>query len=316
MGGLEGLTFDDVLLRPQLGVLESRSEADISVPILHLKIPLIAAPMPSVASVKLLKEIQFLGGMGVTHRFQEPVKQARDFIESGTRTWAAIGIHDGLERTATLKRYRETTFVLDVAHAHSTPVLRFIEAWKSRFPYLTLVVGNVATYQGASDLCKAGADAIKVGIGPGSVCTTRKVTGFGVPQLEAIQECREGSWESDEGHIPVIADGGIRNSGDIVKALAAGADAVMIGSLFARSIEAGATSHYGCASEKINGHHAPEGIEITIETPPEPLEAIVKRLTWGIRSGLSYGGATNIQELQENAEWIRITDAGREESKL
>lgn len=318
----EGLTFDDVLLCPQRAVLKSRKDADISFK--NLSIPIMSAPMPSVTSPQLASELIRLGGLPVIHRHQTIQEQCKQLVEVETkmRPACAIGIHDGIQRTADL--YHDglcTIFVIDVAHAHSDPVLDFVERWRQYFSdfYFTLVVGNIATAEAAVELVEAGADAIKVGIGPGSVCTTRQVTGFGVPQLQAIDEVATAlSYSNYSGpKIPVIADGGIRNSGDIVKALAAGADVVMIGNLFAHANESNNNGeHYGCASNKINSNHAPEGIIKSIEIDDmEPLEDIVKRLTWGIKSGISYAGATNIRELQENAEWIRLTDAGRRESK-
>jgi len=313
---LEGLTFDDVLLRPQKGVLESRSHADISVPSLNLYLPFISAPMPSVASRELIRNLSNMGGRGVIHRMHRSEDDLINEFEAGTNIgdvnpWVAIGLDHNVEYMIE-RQPQMRYFVLDIAHAHSEAAMERVNNLKSRLKdKIFLIAGNVATWKGAAALESAGADAIKVGIGPGSVCTTRQVTGFGVPQLEAIDAVASVGIQ-----IPIIADGGIRNSGDIVKALAAGADAVMIGSLFARSIEAGTTSHYGCASKQVNGHHAPEGIEQKIEGDRESLEAIVKRLAWGIRSGVSYGGATSLTELRENAEWIRLTDAGRRESKL
>ncbi len=307
---LSGLTFDDVILKPQKGVLYSRKDADISVPSLGIDVPFVSAPMPSVASPRLLREITRLGGLGVVHRMN---RSEHDIGASwatchNNKIAAAIGLNTDV---VWLFELGVRKFVFDVAHAHMDQALELLTDFKGRYEdEIFLIAGNVATSDGAIALEQAGADAIKVGIGPGSVCTTRQVTGFGVPQLEAIQET------SSSVSIPVIADGGIRNSGDCVKALAAGASAVMIGSLFAHSVEAETDSHYGCASHQMNGHNAPEGMSVTITVEPEPLETIVKRLTWGIRSGISYGGATNIQELQENAEWIQLTDAGRKESKL
>jgi IMP dehydrogenase len=311
---LEGLTFDDVLLKPQKGTLEHRGDADISSPAFGLDIPIFSAPMPSVASIELMREITRLGGAAVVNRMKRtPEQQLSDYgLVKHENCFMAIGTDRDAFNWFVNSGVRN--FVLDVAHAHSEKVIDFVNwahgAVFSRYQWL--IVGNVATEEGATELTSWGASAVKVGIGPGSVCTTRQVTGFGVPQLEAI----EAAAGYNKAH-RVIADGGIRNSGASVKALAAGADAVMIGSLFANAIEAGNGGlHYGCASNRVNGHRAPEGIEITITQEPESLEDIVKRLTWGIKSGISYGGATNIKELQENAEWIRLSDAGRRESKL
>lgn len=304
---LAGLTFDDVLLRPQHGVLDSRKDADISVPELSLSIPLISAPMPSVASAELIYTMLELGGQAVINRMGVDIKTRVDYAISFPEAYVGIGTK--LDEFDQFYNRDSRRFCLDVAHADSERAISFIEEISKAD--IELIAGSIATYEGACRLIEAGATALRVGIGPGSVCTTRQVTGFGVPQLEAIQDCRRGNPD-----IPIIADGGIRNSGDIVKALAAGADAVMIGGLFARSVEADARFHYGNASYRVNGHRAPEGIELEIDGDKEPLENIVKRLTWGIRSGISYAGATNIKELQENAQWIRLTDAGRKESKL
>jgi IMP dehydrogenase len=316
----EWLSFDDILLIPQRGVLQSRKDADTSVNFLgrELKIPFLSAPMPSVTGTNLAIRLEKEGGLAVLHRFMSIDDHVFQYFESGTEPAVAIGIHDGIERTRRLAELGAKIFVLDVAHAHSDPVIEFIQWWKNVFYgfELKLAVGNVATTQGALDLIEAGADAIKVGIGPGSVCTTRQVTGFGVPQFEAIWAAADAVERSGKS-VQVIADGGIRNSGDVVKALAAGADVVMIGKLFAQANEAPSLSHHwGCASEYMEPSAAPEGTIIEIGHRKEPLKAIVDRLAGGLRSGISYGGATNIAELRQNAQWIKITDAGRKESKL
>ena len=181
--------------------------------------------------------------------------------------------------------------------------------------YIKLIVGNVATYEGAKQFVQLGVEAIKVGIGPGAACRTREVTGFGVPQLTAIIEVNRALqefWPKTK----LIADGGIRNSGDIVKALAAGADTVMIGSLLAGCDEApNPGEYYGNASEHVNSHRAPEGSYGTVKKTG-PVEDVIKELAWGIRSGVSYGGATNLKELRENAEFILCTAAGQIESSV
>lgn len=314
---IKDASFDDVLLKPGLGILDSRKDADISAPSLGLTIPLIAAPMPSVSSTSLISEMARLGGMGIVHRMNRTdLEIIADFHNSGVMPPVAIG----LETDVSSLIYHGVNFlVLDVAHAHSLKALHKIDTIKDQYgSSVHIMAGSVATRDGAADVVEAGADSVRVGIGPGSVCTTRSVTGFGVPQLWAISECKEGTYDGNGGsYLPIIADGGIRNSGDIVKALAAGADAVMIGGLFARSLEANSIFHYGNASKRVNGHRAPEGMSVEIASDErEPLEDIVKRLTWGIRSGISYGGVTSIKELQEDHEWIRLTDAGRKESKL
>lgn len=315
----EGLSFDDVLLRPQKSVLKTRVDADLTTSFLgrELRVPFLSAPMPSVTGPMLAIHLNRHGGLPVLHRFCSISEQFDEYYQMktyGINPAVSIGIHDGIERTHPFLGAGANIFVLDVAHAHSDPVIQFVKNWKQAMGGydVKLVVGNIATTEAAWDLYAAGADALKVGIGPGSVCTTRQVTGFGVPQLQAIRDVkvRLGSWT------PIIADGGIRNSGDIVKALAAGADVVMIGSLFAHAEEApNHGTHYGCASSRLGERSAPEGIDMGIISK-EPLADIVNRLAGGLRSGISYGGGTNIAELRAKADWIKLTDAGRKESKL
>jgi IMP dehydrogenase len=256
---------------------------------------------------------------------------------------AAIGVGaNELKRADALLEAGADLLVLDIAHGHADHCMDMMRTLRSNFPGAQLVAGNVATAEGARDLADAGADAIKVGIGPGSICTTRIVTGFGVPQLTAIIDATRGLREG--GHtIPIIADGGIKTSGDLVKALAAGASTVMIGSLFAGCEEApgspvirdgqkvkvvrgmaslGATIGRR-AAERTQDESAenqkdwdkvvPEGVEAVVPYRGEVAE-ILYQLVGGLRSGLSYGGARCIEELQSTAEFIEITSAGVRES--
>lgn len=260
------------------------------------------------------------------------------------RVGAAIGVSaHNLERAAALLEAGADLLVLDIAHGHADPCIEMLQRLRAAFPRAQIVAGNVASAEGARDLALAGADAIKVGIGPGSICTTRIVTGFGVPQLTAIMDSVAGLREAGL-DTPVIADGGIRSSGDLVKALAAGASLVMIGSLFAGSEEApGAPviregqkfkvvrgmASLGAAISRRERERDPddESAESQVDwekVVPEGVEAVVPyrghvqeilfQLVGGLRSGLSYGGARNIRELQENAEFIQITPAGIKES--
>jgi IMP dehydrogenase len=226
--------------------------------------------------------------------------------------------------------------VVDIAHGHSDHVIQMVRRLKERFPSLQIVAGNVATAQGVRDLVEAGADAVKVGVGSGSICTTRIVTGFGVPQLSAILECAEAGRALN---VPIIADGGIRNSGDLTKSLAAGASTVMIGNMLAGTDESpGATviredRRYkivrGMASLSANmdrrllasgelaieewGEVVPEGVEATVPYKGTVVDVIFQ-LVGGLRSGLSYAGACSIEELWQAAEFIRITPSGMQES--
>ncbi|GAB4500630.1 MAG: IMP dehydrogenase [Anaerolineales bacterium] len=259
------------------------------------------------------------------------------------RVGAAIGVSaNEMERAAALLEAGADVLVLDIAHGHADHCLEMVKSLRRNFPTAQLIAGNVATREGARELAEAGANAIKVGIGPGSICTTRIVTGFGVPQLTAIMDSAEGVRDSGR-DIPVIGDGGIQKAGDLVKALAAGAETVMIGSLFAGTEEAPGSPVIrdgqkvkvvrGMASlgasmgrrEAERGHdESAESAEDWAKVVPEGVEAVVPyrgqvaevltQLVGGLRSGLSYGGAHNILELQQNAEFIEITPAGIRES--
>jgi IMP dehydrogenase len=256
-------------------------------------------------------------------------------IEGRLRVGAAVGIsRDALERVEALINAKVDVIVVDTAHGHSSRVIEVIKEIKRTFD-IELVGGNVATFEGAESLIKAGVDAIKVGIGPGSICTTRVVTGVGVPQVSAIQECKRAAKKY---HIPLIADGGVKYSGDITKALAVGADSVMIGSLFAGTQESpgevvlykgrsykeyrgmgsigamkkGSKDRY-FQEEVEENKLVPEGIEGRVSYKG-PLSAYVFQLLGGIRSGMGYCGVRNIKELQEETKFIQITSASLRES--
>lgn len=312
----EGLSYDDVLLVPQYSKLAKRADADISGELGEgwaLEVPIISANMPSVASPKLIKAMRATGAIGAHHRFCTIIENIHNYEEAGGGL-ISLGLKDGMERAYRLAEAGAVTFIIDVAHGDHEQVVDFIKAFRKEpaFNRLYLIAGNVATLTGAGRLAEQGIDAIKVGIGPGAACTTRETTGFGVPQLSAVMEVAE--IKRFYPQVRVIADGGIKNSGDIVKALAAGADTVMIGSLFAGADEAPEPGvYYGSASKRVNGHHAPEGVEGKVERAGS-VSGIIKRLAWGIRSGFSYAGATNIHELRENAEWVRCTPQAMIES--
>lgn len=315
-----GLSYDDVLLVPKQGILNKRKDADISSKLISgykLEVPIISANMPSVTEHHMASAMYRAGGFGILHRFCDFKYQIEEYKYvsdiPGEDCGIAIGLHDGIQRAFELAQFGCKIFCLDVAHGDHVQVIKFIKEFKKNIhDGQKLIVGNIATAQGALNLIEAGADAIKVGIGPGAACKTREVTGFGVPQLTAIMNVAKPRQLGYEYRI--IADGGIKNSGDIVKALAAGADTVMIGSLLAGCDEAPIPGeYYGNASERMNGHRAPEGVSGYVERKG-PVENVIKELAWGIRSGISYGGATNIKELRENAEFIQVTAAGQIES--
>jgi IMP dehydrogenase len=248
--------------------------------------------------------------------------------EGRLRVGAAIGVRgDYLERAEALAAEGVDVLVIDIAHGHSDLAFRTLEAVRSRCPDVPVIAGNVATAEGTRELIERGADGVKVGVGPGSTCTTRVVTGAGVPQLTAVLECAAAA-----GDVPVIADGGIRGSGDLVKALAAGAQTAMLGNLFAGTEESpGASVTRGGRQYKIYRGMASlwtsaerrdmrQEDELLSEIVPEGVEAIVPyrgrvagvlgQLIGGLRSGMSYCGATTLAELRENARFIRVTEAG------
>jgi IMP dehydrogenase len=254
------------------------------------------------------------------------------------RVGAAIGATgDFLERAQELAREKADVLAIDTAHGHTTRVMDAIRDVRRKLPDVQLVAGNVATTEGARDLIALGVDGLKVGIGPGSICTTRIVTGIGVPQISAILECAKAAKGSG---VPVIADGGIKFSGDITKAIAAGAASVMIGGLFAGTeespgetilyqgrtfksyrgmgsigaMEAGSADRYA-QEGAARGKSVPEGIEGQVPYKG-PLAALVEQLVGGLRSGMGYTGSSNLTELQENSKFIRISQAGLRESHV
>lgn len=250
---------------------------------------------------------------------------------------AAVGIKpEDLDRTAALLEAGCDVLVIDIAHGHSTHLIKTLKQIKKKYPECEVIAGNVATYEGAKELIDAGADAIKVGIGPGSLCTTRIVAGSGVPQITAIIDCCRAA----KGIVPIIADGGIRYSGDIVKALSAGASSVMVGSFFYGTKESPSLSFYkngekfklirGMASLAANRarsqlreqkygwrdeatEYSAEGVE-AIARYKGSVKDILQQILGGVRSGFSYSGAINLRELWDNAEFVRISQSGLTES--
>jgi IMP dehydrogenase len=255
------------------------------------------------------------------------------------RVGGAVGVGpDREERIDALIRVGVDVIAIDTAHGHSRRVVQSVKATKKKFPQVELIAGNVGTAEGARDLIKAGADAVKVGVGPGSICTTRVIAGVGVPQFSAIRDCAQAAREAD---IPLVADGGIKYSGDITKALAAGADVVMIGSLFAGTEESpGETVIFQGRSYKIyrgmgseeamkagsRDRYCQEDIDLECKLVPEGivgrvpsrgrLADVIYQLVGGVRSGMGYVGAHSIPELQTKARFVRISPAGLRESHV
>lgn len=336
-----GLTFDDVLLIPQLTGVESRSNVDLSTKLtkkITLKTPVISANMDTVTESEMAIALAEAGGIGIIHRFltiDAEVEEVKKVKKLKYKVGAAIGIRsDYKERCQALISAGADTVVIDIAHGHSSFFVKVLYELTQKFPKIDFIAGNVATAEATEEMIKNGAAAIKVGIGPGALCTTRVVTGAGVPQLTAISECAE---VGRKYNIPIIADGGIQKSGDIVKALAAGASSVMIGTLFAGCEESPALSFFrnnkkykmtrGMASLMANSDrqkkdesvkkdlktYAAEGVEAIVPYRGKVIE-LMHQLMGGVRSGFSYSGAHNLKELWQKAEFIQITQSSLKES--
>jgi len=272
----------------------------------------------------------------ITKKIKYPLS-AKD-AHGRLRAGAAIGPSgDFLERAAELVRMKVDVIAIDTAHGHSSRVIAAVKAVKRQFPEVELIVGNIAVEEAARDLIAAGADAIKVGIGPGSICTTRVVSGAGMPQITAIMSCARAAREAN---IPLIADGGIKFSGDITKALAAGADSVMIGSLFAGTDESpgetilyqgrtfksyrgmgslgamreGSRDRYG-QDQETPGKLVPEGVEGRVPYKG-PVSAMVMQLVGGLRAGMGYCGVKTVADLQTRTRFMKITEASLRESHV
>lgn len=326
-------TFDDVLIRPAYSEIESRQDIDLSQDFLglNLSIPVISANMDFVTGREMAIAMHNAGGLGILNRFMPPADQIGDIktlYSEGYPVAFSVGTRDQKESLDFIRHIDGSCNLapyivcVDVAHGHHRKVIDLVKRVKDLFPSARVVAGNVATAEGTVDLIAAGADAIKIGIGPGSVCTTRIVTGIGVPQLSAIAECYQ---ESRKYHIPIIADGGIRSAGDIVKALAAGADLVMLGSLLAGTDEAPGEvidTGRGRRVKRYQGQSifgtndalfTREGISGFVDYKG-PVSAVLKQLMGGLRSGMSYVGAENLSELRDRAEFIRISPSTASEN--
>ena len=336
------LSFDDVLLIPKYSKIGSRIDVNLQTKIskrITLDIPLISANMSDVTGIQMAIALGKLGGLGVIPRFlpsDEQAKQVSLVKKQKVLVGAAVGARNGIiERAEKLIKAGADILFIDIAHGHMQKNLDATSKLKQVFgKYIDIVSGNAATYEAANDIFKAGADSVKVGVGPGSICTTRIETGSGVPQITAILECARAARKYKK---YIIADGGIKTSGDIVKALAAGASAIMAGSIFAGTDEApgkliykdgkkykiynASTSlaekrnHSKLNKNEIEIHYTKqiEGVE-SIVPHKGPLKDLVEKFTANLRSGFSYSGAKNINNLWKNASFIQITSQGLRES--
>ena len=341
----EALTFDDVTLVPKYSsVLPSDVITETSLSKnLHLKIPLITSAMDTVTESKMAIAIAKAGGIGVIHRNLDVKKQILEIKKVKSQkllVGAAVGAGDNeFIRAKKILKENIDLLVVDTAHGHTKKVGEIVTKIKKIKPKkVTLCAGNVATSEAASFLVKLGVDIIKVGIGPGSICTTRLVAGIGVPQLSAILNVKKGLKKKK---VSIIADGGIKFSGDIAKALAAGADAVMIGSLFAGTDEApgkiikkngklyksfrgmgsigamnkGSADRYYQLKQKDKSKYVPEGVEGFVKYKGK-VDKIFYKLIGGLKSSMGYLGAKKINLLRTNPRFVKITKAGFYESMV
>lgn len=326
-------TFDDVALVPQFNNVPSRTEPSTETWLtkdLKIGIPLIASNMDSVICERLAEILISNGTIPIFHRFTSFDDQKKWVKKFGKKTFISSGVIESrIEETRELLDMGAAGVCIDVAHGHSDRMFKYIEELKKTHPDRDVIAGNVCTPMAYHDLVNAGADAVKVGVGPGAACTTRMVTGFGVPQFTAIYECAQ---IAEKLRIPLIADGGIRNSRDVVLALAAGASSVMIGKLFALTEESAApkreiggikeAKYRGQASEDFQNDYygalkertVAEGIDFWAPISGTA-QALIETFLGGLRSGLTYGGARNIKELQRKAEFVEVTATYIQESK-
>ena len=355
----KGLTFDDVLLIPaESHVLPNEVKLDTKLaPNLQLHIPLISAGMDTVTEGNMAIAMAENGGLGVIHKNLSIEAQVEEVKKAKGKTVdpnlphpavddqgrllaaAAVGVtSDTFERAESLLEAGADAIVIDTAHGHSAGVLRKIKEIREHFPNATLIAGNVATGEGTAALFDAGVDVVKVGIGPGSICTTRIVAGVGVPQITAIYDAASVAQKYGK---KIIADGGIKYSGDVVKALAAGGNAVMLGSMFSGTTEApgtiftnegkqfksyrgmgsvGAMSQQHGSSDRyfqggVNEANklVPEGVEALVPYTDD-VSNIIYQIDGGLRAGMGYVGAGTIKELIQNSQFVQITNAGLRES--
>ena len=339
----EALTFDDVLLLPRFSKVLP-SDTDISLNLtknIKLKTPFLSSAMDTVTESAMAIAIAKSGGIGIIHRNLDIKKQSKEVEKVKKKNLfvgAAIGTNiEDLKRAKSLLNSGVDLIVIDTAHGHSKKVLEILSKVKknSKIP---ICAGNIATAEAAKKLYNSGVDIIKVGIGPGSICTTRMVAGIGVPQITAVMEVSKALKGKN---IKIISDGGIKFSGDIAKAIAAGADGIMMGSIFAGTEEspgkkfkvkdkfykqyrgmgsigamsAGSSNRYFQKNYKDKSKFVPEGVEGRVEYKGN-VSKIIYQLKGGLRSSMGYIGAKKLNDIKKNAKFIKITKAGFYESMV
>ena len=340
----DSLTFDDVSLIPQhSSIVPNETKTSIELfKNLKLKIPLISSAMDTVTESKMAIAIGKLGGIGVIHRnltIEKQVQEVKRVKKQNLLVGAAIGVNNNdLDRAKKLSKANVDLLVIDTAHGHTNKVLQIIKKVKKIIKGVPLCAGNIATGKAAKFLADSGVDIVKVGIGPGSICTTRLVAGVGVPQLSAVIEVKNALRNRKT---KIISDGGIKFSGDLAKAIGAGADAVMIGSLFSGTLESpgkifkrkgkfyksfrgmgsagamavGSADRYYQKKFKDLSKFVPEGVEGIVKFKGS-VNKIIYNLVGGLRSSMGYLGAKTVKDLQKKGEFVKITKAGFYESMV
>ena len=328
----EGLTFDDILLVPKYSTVRSRKDIDLSVEFNNgakFKHPIIPANMKTITGAEMAGKVIDSGGLAILHRFMPAEEQVHiaedllDFYEDPLHLAMSVGVKkDDKENLAWFHSVGVRTVCVDVAHGDSISCEEMVAWIKNRYPTMFIIAGNVATSWGAKRLWLAGANAVKVGIGPGSLCSTRIETGAGVPQLTALEDVswmRKDLMNESTKPLYIIADGGCKSAGDLVKSLCF-ADMVMTGNLFAgceetpghvMMVNGQAVKEYVGSSTHRTNHV--EGVAALVHAKGK-FEDVLTRLLEGIRSGCSYQGVSKVSDLQEEPDFIRMTGAGLRES--
>ena len=340
----EALTFDDILMLPRYSNIlpaDTNIKLDLTSNI-QLEVPFLSSAMDTVTESKMAIAMAEAGGIGIIHRNLQIKKQTQEVSKVKLKkllVGAAVGTNnEDLERAKSLIDNGVDLIIIDTAHGHSEKVLKVLSKLKKLKSKVPICVGNIATGEAAKKLYNLGADIIKVGIGPGSICTTRMVAGIGVPQISAIIEVKKAL---NKKKIKIISDGGIKFSGDIAKALAAGADAIMMGSIFAGTDESpgkkfkikgkiykqyrgmgsigamssGSANRYFQKNYKDKSKFVPEGVEGRVEYKGN-VSKIIYQLKGGLRSSMGYIGAKNLKEITKKAKFVKITKAGFYESMV
>lgn len=335
---MNAITFSDVLIKPKYSEVTSRSNVDLTTDMgkFKLRLPIISANMKHITGEKMAAELSKCGGLGILHRFNTVTDNREQYIDAITpeclgKPRPIVGVSIGVKKED-IRRFRllyhhgARIFCIDVAHGHHILVKNMIDLIRQESSNdVCIIAGNIATSDAIYDLANWGADIVKVGIGPGSVCQTRNKTGVGVPQLSALEECSNQLLRQNK-HVKIIADGGIQTPGDIAKALKY-ADAVMIGSMIAGTSETPGNvykdvnnQYYKVYGGSASGENKGESKFVEGMTKQVPFKGhvkyILREIEQGLQSAFSYVGASNVREYKDKCEFITITNAGTQESKM